>query len=154
MKETTPQAVQQRFGKQPVNVETDDDYHVEHYQWRRWLPWKTFDIYVIYAAGDPPTLFYSTRPDPPRPEDLPMKFAAPAFSGDGETPELSASPGAEADPSESNVDDPAVDAAPAESTGDEPAGDTAPARNAGDENVPAENAPANEAPDSEESPPE
>jgi hypothetical protein len=155
--ETTPQAVQQRFGKQPLSVETENEYLVEHYQWRRWLPWKTFDIYVVYQAGEPPTLFYSTRPHPPGPGDLPVKYEAPAFAGDVEMPDLSSSPdgGAETDlTAEEDTPDPNVGAEEETPAPSEDAEEETAAPSAGEEDAPAAESPAEEDAPAAESPAE
>ncbi len=73
-KDTTPTVkdVQAAMGKQPSGgLEDKGHYFVEHYQWRRGLPWQTFNIYVIYDHADPPQLYYATRPDAPTQSDVP-----------------------------------------------------------------------------------
>jgi hypothetical protein len=68
----TPEVVQEKLRKTPKGgLEDKGDYYLEHYQWVRWLPWKTYDIYVVYEKSDPPQLFNTTRPDPPGPGEVP-----------------------------------------------------------------------------------
>ncbi|MBW3596126.1 MAG: hypothetical protein KY475_02495 [Planctomycetes bacterium] len=70
----TPEGVQAKFGKQPVSgLEDKGHYYLEHHRWRRWLPWRTFDIYVVYDDTDPPTLYNASRPGPPRADEVPGK---------------------------------------------------------------------------------
>jgi hypothetical protein len=85
----TPQAVQARLGKAPNGgLQDKGDYYVEHYKWVRWLPWKSYDIYVVYEHTDPPRLFNTTRPDPPTANEVPVVGLAydPASAppGDGD----------------------------------------------------------------------
>jgi hypothetical protein len=69
----TPEQVRERFRKQPTRgLQDKEHYYVEHYQWRRWLPWNTLDIYVVYEHSDPPNLFHTTRPEPPGPSEIPF----------------------------------------------------------------------------------
>jgi hypothetical protein len=73
----TPEVVQAALGKTPVGgLQDKGDYYLEHYQWTRWLPWKTYDIYVVYEHRDPPVLFNTTRPLPPGPTEVPARGVA------------------------------------------------------------------------------
>jgi hypothetical protein len=93
----TPQVVQAAIGKTPTGgLQDKGDYYLEHYKWVRWLPWKSYDIYVIYDHSDPPRLFNTTRPEPPGPGDVPYPELAleppaiapgpgPGYPGDSAT---------------------------------------------------------------------
>jgi hypothetical protein len=74
---TTPEVVQARIGKAPTGgLQDKGDYYLEHYKWVRWLPWKSYDIYVVYEHSDPPRLFNTTRPNPPGPTEVPVTAVA------------------------------------------------------------------------------
>jgi hypothetical protein len=84
----TPSLVRATLAKEPVGgLQDKGDYLLEHYQWTRWLPWKTYDIYVVYEQTDPPQFFNSTRPNPPGPGELPtvfdMSYVEPGGPGPG-----------------------------------------------------------------------
>lgn len=101
----TPEEVQAAFGKTPVDgLQDRGNHYLEHYRWRRALPWQTLNLYVIYEHTEPPRLFNSTRPEPPLESDLP-------FSGVG--PKEYAPPPGTAEPG------PTPGAPPATTTGDE-----------------------------------
>lgn len=73
--------VQKAIERQPSEVQVGKAYYVERYSWRAGLPWKTYDLWVIYTTFEGRHSFYSHMlndrpaaqffPDfkpPPRPE--------------------------------------------------------------------------------------
>ena len=45
--------VHQALGKKPVKIdEVEGPYPLDHFRWRGGLPWKTYDLFVVYNEGD------------------------------------------------------------------------------------------------------
>jgi hypothetical protein len=144
----TPEQVHEKFGKQPAGgLQDKEHYYVEHYQWRRWLPWKTFDIYVVYEHSDPPNLFNATRPDPPTRGEIPLGVQPKRYEGPIAVPDMSFRPRGPRRPSEGDASevDPAVaaeaasknpaDSADAAASTDEPASPKEPSADPAGENT-------------------
>lgn len=108
----TPEEVRAVFGKEPVGGLQDKGTHyLEHYRWRRALPWQTLNLYVIYEHTDPPRLFNSTRPLPPLESDVP--FSGSPSTGAPATADTAESDAAPETPSANGEDggEPASEAA-------------------------------------------
>lgn len=67
----TRDEVSRLIGRAPAEITEGATYYLECYRWRRGLPWKHYDLYVIYSKGTIPLLHDISYPGPPDPSQFP-----------------------------------------------------------------------------------
>lgn len=53
--------VREKLGRQPNETHSGDAYFVERYAWRAGLPWRTYDLWVIYTQFQGRKSFYNSQ---------------------------------------------------------------------------------------------
>ncbi len=52
-------------GRDPIEKTEESNYWRIKYSWRAGLPWKTYDLYIVFTKGDPPIYFSHSVGDEP-----------------------------------------------------------------------------------------
>jgi len=69
----TREEVTELIGRPPAETTEEPAYYLEHYQWLRGIPWKHYDLYVIFSKGTIPLLHDISYPGPPDRSQFPRE---------------------------------------------------------------------------------
>ena len=73
----TDDKIQSILGCKPSEVEMLSNGKIEIYSWRSGLPYRHYDLYVVYLGHEMPLLHYAST-KPPKPGDLPPVSTTPS----------------------------------------------------------------------------
>ena len=59
------------IGRPPSTTTEGPSYYLDRYRWRRGIPWRYYDLYVIFSKGTIPLLHDISYPGPPDASQFP-----------------------------------------------------------------------------------
>ncbi|MFV2067383.1 MAG: hypothetical protein ACC645_10415 [Pirellulales bacterium] len=68
---STREQVTELIGRPPSETTEGPSYYLDHYRWRRGVPWRYYELYAIFSKGTIPLLHDISYPGPPDGSKLP-----------------------------------------------------------------------------------